>query len=137
MKSLYEVINIKAESVKENFDFTAGMNKLFSSDFQGVRDIPDLPIDAESTSWEEVSDYSKTSIVRSFAFERDKHTRFFVNEILKTSEEMMHHPLMTVERLKVTVELYTHDINEVSEQDLKLAKFIDEIYDDVKFIQDF
>lgn len=137
MKSLYEVMNVDSTLKKESFDFTAGMNRLFSSDFQGVRDIPELPIDAEETSWQEVTDYSKTSLARAFSFERDKHTRFFVNEILKTSEEMMHHPVLKVERLKVFVELYTHDINDVSGLDLKLAKFIDEIYEDIRFIQEF
>lgn len=137
MKSLYEVMNVDSTLKKESFDFTAGMNRLFSSDFQGVRDIPELPIDAEETSWQEVTDYSKTSIMKTFNFERDKHTRFFVNEILKTSEAMMHHPILSVERKKVKVELYTHDINEVSELDLKLSRFIDEIYEDIKFIQEF
>lgn len=137
MKSLYEVIDVNSTLKKENFDFTAGMNRLFSSDFQGIRDIPELPIDAEKTTWQEVTDYSKTLITKTFNFERDKHTRFFVNEILKTAEKMMHHPFLSVERTKVSVELYTHDINEVSELDLKLARFIDEIYEDIKFIQEF
>ena len=129
MKSLYEVMNLKAKSIKEDYDFSA--------DFQGVRDIPELPIEAATTEWEEVSDFYKTSLVRTFSFDRDKHLRFFVNEILKTAEKTMHHPVLNIERMKVQVELYTHDINEVSEQDLKMAKFIDEIFDDIKFIQEF
>jgi len=137
MKSLYEVMNLKAKSIKEDYDFSADMNRLFSADFQGVRDIPELPIEATTTEWEEVSDFYKTSLVRTFTFDRDKHLRFFVNEILKTAEETMHHPALNIERMKVQVELYTHDINEVSEQDLKMAKFIDEIFDDIKFIQEF
>jgi len=137
MRSLYEVINTKASVVKENFDFASGMNKLFSSEFQGIRDIPEVPIEPQTTPWEEVTEYARTYLKRTFIFDRDKHVRFFVNEILKTSEEIMHHPTLIVERMKVRVELYTHDINEVSEQDLKMAKFIDEIYDDVKFIQEF
>jgi len=50
---------------------------------------------------------------------------------------MQHHPALIITSETVQVELYTHDINEVSELDLKLARFIDEIYDDVKFIQEF
>ena len=137
MKSLFEVINNQRKIIKENDDFSANMNRLFSADFQGIRDIPELPIEATTTEWEEVSDFYKTSLNRTFTFDRDKHLRFFVNEILKTAEETMHHPALSIERLKVQVELYTHDINEVSEQDLKMAKFIDEIFDDIKFIQEF
>jgi 4a-hydroxytetrahydrobiopterin dehydratase len=113
------------------------MSKLFSSDFQGIRDIPELPIEAKTTEWEEVSDFGKTTLQRTFSFERHKHLRFFVNEILKTADEMHHHPELVVNSETVQVELYTHDINEVSELDLKLARFIDEIYEDVKFIQEF
>lgn len=137
MTNLYSCIQSRARLTKENFDFTSGMSKLFSSDFQGIRDIPELPIEAKTTEWEEFSDFEKTSLRRTFSFERHKHLRFFVNEILKTSEEMQHHPSLFVASETVQVELYTHDINEVSELDLKLAKFIDEIYDDVKFIQEF
>ena len=137
MKSLFEVINNQRKIIKENDDFSANMNRLFSADFQGIRDIPELPIEATTTEWEEVSDFYKTSLVRTFTFDRDKHLRFFVNEILKTAEEMMHHPRLSIEKMKVQVELYTYDINEVSEQDLKMAKFIDEIFDDIKFIQEF
>jgi len=137
MKNLYSCIQERARLTKENFDFTSGMSKLFSSDFQGIRDIPELPIEARTTEWEEVSDFGKTSLQRTFSFERHKHLRFFVNEILKTSDEMHHHPSLVINSETVQVELYTHDINEVSELDLKLARFIDEIYDDVKFIQEF
>jgi pterin-4a-carbinolamine dehydratase len=49
----------------------------------------------------------------------------------------MGHPHLEVSKDNVKVILYTHDINDVSELDLKLAKFIDEIYDDVKFIEEF
>jgi pterin-4a-carbinolamine dehydratase len=136
MRSLYEVINLKAKTVKEDYDFSSDMNRLFSADFQGIRDIPELPIEAATTEWEEVSDFYKTSLVRTFSFDRDKHLRFFVNEILKTAEETMHHPRLNIEKLKVEVSLYTYDINEVSEQDLKMAKFIDEIFEDIKFIQE-
>ena len=137
MKSLYSCMQERARLTKENFDFTSGLSKLFSSDFQGIRDIPELPIEPKTTEWEEVSSYEKTSLQRTFSFDRHKHLRFFVSEILKTSEEMQHHPILFVTSDTVQVELYTHDINEVSELDLKMARFIDEIYDDIKFIQEF
>jgi pterin-4a-carbinolamine dehydratase len=137
MKSLIEQIRKNSCNIKEDFDFTAGMKNLFSSNVQGVRDIPEMPIEATDSNWEEVSDFSKTYLSRSFFFEKHKHLRFFVSEILKESDELMHHPHLEVSKDNVKVILYTHDINDVSELDLKLAKFIDEIYDDVKFIEEF
>ena len=137
MKSLISIAGNRTKLLHEDFEFKSGLNKLFSSEFQGVRDIHEMPIEPKASEWEEVSDFYKTSINRTFSFSRDKHLRFFVNEILKTSEEMRHHPSIHIENMSVSVDLYTHDINEVSELDIKLAKFIDEIYDDVKFIQEF
>jgi len=135
--NLLEHIKNRANLTKENFNFSSGMNKLFTSEFQGIRNIPELPIEVETTTWEEVSDFYKTSFVRSFVFKNHKHLRFFVSEILECSSKMHHYPLMSIDSSKVVIELYTQGINDISELDLKLSKFIDEIYEDVKFIQEF
>jgi len=137
MKSLFSQIQKKSKILNEDSSFSSGMQNLFTDKFQGIRNIPELPVEPNTSEWQEVSDFYKTSLVRTFTFDRDKHLRFFVNEILKTAEEIMHHPRLSVEKMKVQVELYTYDINEVSEQDLRMAKFIDEIFDDIKFIQEF
>jgi pterin-4a-carbinolamine dehydratase len=137
MKSLIEQIRKNSGDAREDLDFTSGMKNLFNSNFQGVRDIPEMPIAVTETNWEEVSDFSKNYLSRSFYFEKHRHLRFFVSEILKESDRMMHHPQLDVGSDYVKVILYTHDINDVSELDLKLSKFIDEIYDDVKFIEEF
>jgi pterin-4a-carbinolamine dehydratase len=50
---------------------------------------------------------------------------------------MVHHPTLNVEKDTVTMILYTHDINDVSERDLELSKYADDVYDDVKFIESF
>tara|TARA_X000001382_G_scaffold84586_1_gene59886 strand:+ start:4792 stop:5205 length:414 start_codon:yes stop_codon:yes gene_type:complete len=137
MRSLYEVMNKKANIVKENDNFLSDMQSLFTDKFQGIRNIPELPVEASKSEWEEVSDFYKTVLSKRFSFEKHKHLRYFVLEALKESDIMMHHPLLEVGSDYVKVELYTHNINEISEMDLKLAKFIDEVYEDIKFIQEF
>lgn len=137
MKNLYETINNRAKDLKEDFDFTSNMNSLFSKSFQSVRDIHILPVEPEKAEWEEHADFGKVSLNRTFAFERHKHLRFFVSEVLKESDKLMHHPTLQVRKDSVHVELYTHDINDISKQDLNLSKLIDEIYEDVRFIEEF
>lgn len=137
MNELYERIYKSAESIKEDAGFSRNMNSLFSQRALGAMDIAEVPIAPKKIEWEENSDYTKTTLTRSFAFDSGKHLRFFVNEILKESDRMQHHPELRISGMEVEVELYTHDINDISEADLKLAKFVDEIYDDVKFIQEF
>ena len=137
MKSLIEQVRKNSCNLKEDFDFSSGMKNLFNSSYQGVRDIPEMPIEATQSDWEEITDYSKTYLSRDFYFEKHKHLRYFVSEVLKESDEMMHHPTLEVGSDHVKVNLYTHDINNVSDLDLNLSRFVDEIYDDVKFIQEF
>lgn len=137
MKNLHRQIKERANIMKENHDFSSNMTSLFSKSVSATRDIIDLPISAEKSDWEEVDDYEKTSLSKVFQFKRHKHLRFFVNEVLKESDRMMHHPLLTVNSDSIKVELFTHDFNDVSESDIKLAKHIDEIFEDIKFIQEF
>ena len=137
MKNLYERIHERTQVLKEDFDFTEGMSSLFSNNFQSVRDFKPLPVEVEKTDWQEDSSFNRTALNKTFTFDTHKHLRFFVSETLKESDTMQHHPILTVHESSVKVELFTMDINDISEQDLILAKFIDEIYDDVKFIQEF
>ena len=137
MSRLFERINERSQVLKEDYDFTRDMSTLFSQKFQGVRDIPELPVEPNKMEWEENSSFEKTSLNRRFSFQNHRHLRFFVEEILKESDRMMHHPTMVVGSDYVEIELYTHDINDISEQDLTLSKFINDIYEDVKFIQEF
>jgi len=137
MKNLYNQIQKKSKILNEDFSFSNGMQNLFTDKFQGIRNIPELPVAASKSEWEEVSDFYKTVLSKRFSFEKHKHLRYFVLEALKESDNMMHHPFLEVGSDYVRVELYTLDINDISELDLKLAKFIDEIFDDIKFIQEF
>ena len=52
---------------------------------------------------------------------------YFVNELIALSEEMYHHPEILIDHTKVTVTLYTRDLNDVTERDLSMSKKIDEI----------
>lgn len=137
MGNIYQQIYEKSKLIKENIDFNTGINNLFSSEFQGIRDIPDVPIQAVQKEWEEIETYDKNYINRMFSFEKYKHLMFFVNEVLNISNEMMHHPELNIFDLNVDINLFTHDINDVSELDIKLSKIIDEIYEDIRFIQEF
>ena len=60
---------------------------------------------------------------------------FFLTEVLEKSEEMNHHPILLIDHNKITVKLMTLSMNDISELDLDLAKYIDEIYDDIKYIE--
>jgi 4a-hydroxytetrahydrobiopterin dehydratase len=66
-------------------------------------------------------------LARSFEFPNFKKTMEFVNKVADIAEEEQHHPDMTVSYGNVGVELMTHAIGGLSENDFILAAKIDQI----------
>ena len=66
-------------------------------------------------------------LTRHFAFKNFVETMKFVNEVARLAEEEGHHPDLMVSYGGVTVELMTHAIGGLSENDFILAAKIDEI----------
>ena len=66
-------------------------------------------------------------LAKSFRFKNFKQTMEFVNKVATIAEEEGHHPDMTISYGSVTIELMTHAIGGLSENDFILAAKIDEI----------
>jgi 4a-hydroxytetrahydrobiopterin dehydratase len=66
-------------------------------------------------------------LTKHFAFKNFVETMKFVNEVARIAEEEQHHPDMTVSYGGVTIELMTHAIGGLSENDFILAAKVDEI----------
>ena len=74
--------------------------------------------------WE---DKDKNIISKEILFVNYKHTIDFVNKVADLAEEEGHHPVMHVYYGKVIIELWTHAINGLSENDFILASKIDKL----------
>lgn len=66
-------------------------------------------------------------LAKSFRFKDFAHTMEFVNKVAAIAEEEGHHPDLTVSYGAVTVELMTHAIGGLSENDFIVAAKIDEL----------
>ena len=64
---------------------------------------------------------------RNFSFVNFRHTMDFVNKVAAIAEEEGHHPVMHVSYAEVGIELWTHAINGLSENDFILAAKIDRL----------
>ncbi|MCA1741471.1 MAG: 4a-hydroxytetrahydrobiopterin dehydratase [Bacteroidales bacterium] len=64
---------------------------------------------------------------REYAFADFKHTMDFVNRVADLAEEEGHHPVMHVHYSKVIIELWTHDIGGLSENDFIMASKIEKL----------
>lgn len=77
-----------------------------------------------SDSWI-VEDNSK--LTREFFFVSYRHTIDFVNKVAAIAEEEGHHPVLHVFFGRAIVELWTHSISGLSENDFILAAKIDKL----------
>ena len=66
-------------------------------------------------------------LTKEYSFVNFRHTMDFVNKVAELAEEEGHHPDMHVYYSKVVIELWTHSINGLSENDFILASKIDKI----------
>ena len=68
-------------------------------------------------------------LIKTFSFKNYRQSFGFVSQIVLLAEKKNHHPTITLEYGSVTIALISHDMNEITERDIDLAKQIDKIYD--------
>ena len=69
----------------------------------------------------------ENKLFKEYAFVNYKHTMDFVNKVANLAEEEGHHPVMHVYYGRLEIELWTHAINGLSENDFIMAYKIDKI----------
>ncbi len=77
-----------------------------------------------SNDWE-ISGNKK--LIKEYSFVNYKHTMDFVNKVAELAEEEGHHPVMHVYYGRTVIELWTHAIDGLSENDFIMAYKIDKI----------
>ena len=66
-------------------------------------------------------------VFRQFKFKNFRESISFVNKVAEIAEAEGHHPDMAIHYNKVTIELWTHAVNGLSENDFILAAKINKI----------
>jgi 4a-hydroxytetrahydrobiopterin dehydratase len=77
-----------------------------------------------SDDWQVVDDKRLT---KRILFVNFRHTMDFVNRVADLAEEEGHHPILHVTYSDLVIDLYTHAINGLSENDFILAAKIDKL----------
>ena len=90
-----------------------------------------LPVAVSQSQWETA--HNPTRITRVFVFSTFEKLKYFISEMITYQKNSRHDAKITLEGLEVLVETYPHDVNDVTSQDLRLAKFADEIYEDTRY----
>ena len=75
------------------------------------------------TNWKTVNN----RLIKEFTFKDFNESLAFINKVGVESEKLNHHPKIVNVYNKVTIELWTHSNNSISELDYKLSDSIDKI----------
>ena len=70
-------------------------------------------------------------LYKKFSFKTFMNAFSFMNIIADQSEKADHHPKLINEYNKVEIELFTHSSNSISNKDFSLARFIDNVYEEI------
>ena len=71
-------------------------------------------------------------LVKTYTFLDRKRLRYFVNELLEYEDSVNHHAEIMIDHDNVTVEVFTKDLNCLTELDYEYAKMADAIHQDVE-----
>jgi pterin-4a-carbinolamine dehydratase len=89
-----------------------------------------LPIEVDQSTWAHID--SGRKIRKTYEFEKFQAFHSFVSELLAKLGRMHHDANINIQGKKITVELQTKVIDDVSERDLEVSRFCDDLYEDVK-----
>ena len=95
----------------------------------GVSISSEIPIVPSSITWEKVTD--PTRLMKTYEFDSHSEMVYFVQEMLMFENDFDHYAKMSIDFPKVVIEVYTHDVNNITELDTDYAKSADQIRKDV------
>ena len=88
-----------------------------------------VPVQPQVCSWE-VHD-SPERFSKTFSFKERQRLIDFVKDILLYEDDLGHHGSHKIDGNQVTIEVYTHHINRITNLDQEFIRSIDMIYTDV------
>ena len=94
---------------------------------------PSLPVRIKSSTWEHLEDPRRIS--KNFSFESLEQMKYFITEVLEVAEVKNHDINMMIAGKDVTIETYTHDLQDVTELDIQIARACDQIFRDSRYIE--
>jgi len=128
--------NSKKQTLQE-FDMTkssSAMMRYLGAGFP-YDEEDSLPIEPAGSTWCQIQIEDKLCIQKVYELDSAKFLVYFLNELISLSEEYYHHPDILIQHTKVTVTLFTRDLNDVTDRDIEMSKKIDEIIEDINVIK--
>ena len=87
------------------------------------------PVKPVSFDWEVHS--SPERFAKKFKFTSRDRLTSFLNEVLVYEDEVRHHGEIRIKNDEVSISVYTHDVDRITELDKEYVRSVDNIYKDV------
>ncbi len=95
----------------------------------------DLPISPEQSDWEVLNDGAGDYMTRDYIFSSAKSLMYFLAQTISHQEKINHHAKISIDELEVNLVLQTKDVMDVTELDIELAEFCDEVYKETRYFE--
>jgi pterin-4a-carbinolamine dehydratase len=92
-----------------------------------------LPLSVEEALWR--VEQQPERLIRLFSFPKTESRNWFISEVLEKENEMQHSGKITIDGLDVLIEVYTHDLEKVTELDKEYASYCDDVFNDVQLVE--
>jgi hypothetical protein len=128
MKDLLE--SIVRKSNYNNFNLTNSPSKIIISE-----NYDKLPLNIKEDDWHTIDKEGHVVYVKNFNFKYLKHLMYFLEEILKISKKETKLKLFIEDNI-IQVKISNNFVNDITNNELIIKKFIDEIFNEIIYIDD-
>jgi|14BtaG_2_1085337.scaffolds.fasta_scaffold129720_2 pterin-4a-carbinolamine dehydratase len=116
-----------SKSYNENRRLTENISKLnYSHDAQ--------PIEPVESDWQEINHKTGVYLAKTYNFKNVKHIKYFLSECIDKSELLAYYPEIFIKQHDVKIYLKNQFTNQVSDEDIKFSKFLNEVYEDIFYL---
>jgi len=95
----------------------------------------ELPISPEISTWETLENDDRRYLSKIYNFNDVDHLKYFLDSHIEKSFNINYNPEVFVKGLQIKCFLYTDDLNDITDTDIEYSKFLDDIYNDIFFIE--
>lgn len=93
-----------------------------------------MPITPNRNEWQRVATRSDVFLERIYEFRDVKHMLYFLTETLRELSIKEIYPEMVTGEFQITVRVNSDVVGEITALEVNITKFIDEVYEDIRYI---
>jgi pterin-4a-carbinolamine dehydratase len=131
--SLKQFLLENKEPAQEDYTRTGSVSRLIGGmqKTKLLNENAEQPITPKGTGWDHLTDPNR--LRRIFTIENQCSRRIFVNDVLNLADQSMHGIIVRIRGEEAEVEIYTEELDDITNMDFEYAKDVDEMYVDAMF----